>query len=64
MTRRNQPMAEKLKAIAAGPLVDPMHINVWTEDAGEPKPSPGRQVEIKYHRADGKPVRRRKTAKP
>lgn len=53
-----QTMREKLAAIAASPGVrDPVNINVWTTDQqGEPQSLPGRQVEIKYRRADGKPL--------
>lgn len=58
-------MREKLAAIAARRGVrDPIHINAWTEDdRGEPRSDPGRQVEIRYHRADGKPRKRRGSGK-
>jgi hypothetical protein len=48
-------MKEKIAALAAERGVrDPVHINVWTEDEnGEPNCAPGRQVEIRYRRADG-----------
>ncbi len=48
-------MAEMLALIAAAPGVrDPLHINVWTEDAcGMPQSEPGRQARILYRRGDG-----------
>ena len=35
--------------------VDGTHINVWLDEAGEPRAEPGRKVAIVYRRADGKP---------
>jgi len=48
-------MANKLQALAdARGVRDPLRINVWAEEEGEPVNMPGRVVPIKYHRADGR----------
>jgi hypothetical protein len=53
---RKSAMGRKLAAIAAGPLIDGTHINVWLDEGGEPHAEPGRKVSIPYRRADGGPL--------
>lgn len=44
----------KVKALAAGGIINPLRINAWLEKDGEPVAVPGRQIEIQYRRADGR----------
>jgi hypothetical protein len=49
-------MAERLQRIADERGVrDPLHINVWGIEGGQPSAMPGRFVPIESHRADGRP---------
>lgn len=67
MERDEAAMRKRLAELAARPgCADPVHINVWRDDEGDPVAEPGRQVAIDYRGADGRksyrPKKRREKA--